>query len=193
DWRSSPGWFSASAAAIAAGLRRATARIADEAWAVAEKKDLTFAADAGQVARRLRIRMVSYYRQRLMSNRGAWSPELTVKAFGDFRETLRNIGDGRGDHLARGPGPLPPALLADLHAPAGRGATAPEAARREAAGFAPPAPAALVPPALTTTGRLPSQLLSPQRPLRQNPFLPPPPLRVPALPDPAMAASPAPT
>jgi hypothetical protein len=37
-WRCSPGLISASAAAITAGLRRATARIADEAWAIAEKK-----------------------------------------------------------------------------------------------------------------------------------------------------------
>jgi len=65
-WRSSPGLISASAVAIAARLRRATARIADEAWAVAEKKDPVFTANAGQVARHLRIRMVGYYRQRLM-------------------------------------------------------------------------------------------------------------------------------
>src|SRR5215475_13197807 len=77
-WCSSPDLIFASAVAIAAGLRRATARIADEAWAVTEKRDAEFLADASQVAKRLRIRLVGYYRQRLMSSRDAWSPEVTV-------------------------------------------------------------------------------------------------------------------
>ena len=128
-WSSSPILISASAVAIAAGLRRATARIADEAWAAAEKKDPVFTADAGQVATHLRIRMVGYYRQRLMSDRGGWSPEVIVKACGDLSETLRHICDKMVDQLARRSRPLPPALLPDLPglAPAGRGAADPEA------------------------------------------------------------------
>src|ERR1700704_4974426 len=78
-WHSSPILISESAVAIAAGRRRATTRIADEACAAAEKKDPVFTADAVQVATHLRIRMVSYYRQRLMSDRGEWSPEVIVK------------------------------------------------------------------------------------------------------------------
>jgi hypothetical protein len=143
-WRSSPSLISASAVAIAAGLRRATARIADEAWAVAEKKDPAFTADAGKVAAHLRICMVGYYRQRLMSDRGGWSPEVTVKACRDLSETLRHICDKMVDQLASRSRPLPPALLPDVPslAPAGRGAAGPEAPRREAAGSAPPAPTA---------------------------------------------------
>ena len=126
-WSSSPILISASAAAIAAGLRRATARIADEAWAAAEKKDPVFTADAGQVATHLRIRMVSYYRQRLMSDRGGWSPEVIVKACADLSETLRDICDKMVDQLARRSRPLPPALLLDLSClAAGRGAADPE-------------------------------------------------------------------
>ena len=193
-WRSSPILISASAAAIAAGLRRATARIADEAWAVAEKKDPVFTADAGQVATHLRIRMVGYYRQRLMSDRGEWSPEVIVKACADLSETLRHICDKMVDQLARRSRPLPPALLPDLSclAPAGRGAAGPEAPRREVVGSAPPAPAALVPPATTTAGRLSPLHLSPQRPLRQNPFRRRPLLPIPAPAGGATAASAAP-
>jgi len=193
-WRSSPDLISASAVAIAAGLRRVTARIADEAWAVAEKKDPVFMADAGKVAAHLRIRMVGYYRQRLMSDRGGWSPEVTVKACGDLSETLSHICDKMVDQLAHRSMPLPPALLPDLPspAPAGRGAAGPEAPCLEAAGSAPPAPTVLVPPGTTTAGRLSPQHLSSQRPLRQNPFrrrpLPP----IPAPPGAATAASAAP-
>ena len=193
-WRSSPGLISASAVAIAAGLCRATARIADEALAVAEKKDPVFTADVGKVAAHLRIRMVGYYRQRLMSDRGGWSPEVTVKACGDLSETLSHICDKMVDQLAHRPMPLPPALLPDLPgpAPAGRGAAGPEAPCREAAGSAPPALAALVPPATTTAGRLSPPHLSPQRPLRQNPFRRRPLLPIPAPPGRATAASAAP-
>ena len=193
-WSSSPILISASAVAIADGLCRATARIADEAWAAAEKKDLVFTADAGQVATRLRIRMVGYYRQRLMLDLGGWSPEVIVKACGDLSETLRHICDKMVDQLARRSRPLPPALLPDLSclAPAGRAAADPEAPRREVVGSAPPAPAALVPPATTTPGRLSLLHLSPQRPLRQNPFRRRPLLPIPALPGGATAASAAP-
>jgi hypothetical protein len=188
-WRSNPGLISASAIAIAAGLRRATARIADGAWAAAEKKDSVFTANAGQVARHLRIRMVGYYRQRLMSDRGKWSPEVTVKACGDLSETLRHICDEMGDHLARRFKPLLPAPLPDLPGLAAAGREAP---RREAAGSAPPAPGALVPPALATAGRLSPQHLSPQRPLRQSPFRRRLSLPFPAPPGAATAASAAP-
>ena len=193
-WSSSPILISASAVAIAAGLRRATARIADEAWAAAEKKDPVFTAAAGQVATHLRIRMVTYYRQRLMSDRGGWSPEVIVKACGDLSETLRHICDKMVDQLARRSRPLPPALLLDLSclAPAGRGAADPEAPRREVVGSAPPAPAALVPPATTTAGRLSPPQLAPQRPLRHNPFRRRPLLPIPAPAGPATAASAAP-
>jgi hypothetical protein len=158
-WQSSPILISASAAAIAAGLRRATARIADEAWAVAENGDPVFTADAGQVAMHLRIRMVSYYRQRLMSDHGEWSPEVIVKACGELSETLRHICDKMVDRLARRSRPLPPAL------------------------------AALVSPATTTAGRLSPLHLSPQRPSRQNPFRRRPLLPIPAPPGGATAAS----
>ena len=161
-WSSSPILISASAVAIADGLCRATARIADEAWAAAEKKDPAFTADAGQVATHLRIRMVSYYRQRLMSDRGEWSPEVIVKACGDLSETLCHICDKMVDRLARRSRPLPPA------------------------------PAALVSPATTTAGRLSPLHLSPQRPLRQNPFRRRSLLPIPAPPGGATSASAAP-
>ena len=194
DWRSCPILISASAVAIAAGLRRATARIADEAWAVAEKKDPVFTAHAVQVATHLRIRMVGYYRQRLMSDRGGWSPEVIVKACGDLSETLRHICDKMVDQMARRSRPLPSALLPDLSclAPAGRGAADPEAPHREVVDSAPPAPATLVPPATTTAGRLSPPQLSPQRPLRQNPFRRRPLLPIPAPPGRTTAASAAP-
>ena len=170
-WSSSPILISASAVAIAAGLRRATARIADEAWAAAEKKDPVFTAAAGQVATHLRIRMVTYYRQRLMSDRGGWSPEVIVKACGDLSETLCHICDKMVDQLARRSRPLPPALLPDLPclAPAGRGAADPEAPRWEVVGSAPPAPAALVPPATTTAGHLSPPHAGPTAPITAEP------------------------
>jgi hypothetical protein len=190
-WRSSPDLISMSAVTIAAGLRRATARIANEAWAVAEKKDRVSIADAVQVAKHLRIRMVGYYRQRLMSDRASWSPEVTVKACRDLSETLRHICEEMLDQLARGTAPLPPALLLDIPdiASAGRGAAGPEAALHKSVGSALLPPAALVPLAPTTPRRLSLQHLFPQRPLRQNPFRQHPSLTIPASPGAAAAAS----
>ena len=180
-WRGSPGLISASAVAIAAGLRRATARIADEACPVTEKRDAEFVADASRVARHLRIRLVGYYRQRLMSGRGAWSPEVTVKACGNLSESLQRVCDEMVDFLTRRSKPLPPALLPDLAdpIPTGRGVVS----------AAPLTAVAAIPPTPSTAGRLSPQGLSQASPLRQSlsPRRPSLPIRAPL--GPAMATS----
>ena len=91
DLRSSPSLTSGSARAIAVGVRRATARIAEETWTIAEKEAPRFAADARRVAKHLRIRMVGFYRQRLMSDDGVLTPEDIMRACQELSDVVHNI------------------------------------------------------------------------------------------------------
>jgi hypothetical protein len=110
-WRIGPSLTSGSARAIAAGVRRATARIADEIWAIAEIGAPGFAADARRVAKHLRIRMVGYYRQRLMSDEGPWKPEEIIAACRELSGTLHDICNEMVDDVMYRSTPLPSAPL----------------------------------------------------------------------------------
>ena len=110
-WRSSPSLVSGSARAIAIGVRRATARIAEETWTIAEKEAPRFAADARRVAKHLRIRMVGFYRQRLMSDDGLLAPEEIIRACSDLSEVLHNICNEMVEDVIYRSRPLPSSSL----------------------------------------------------------------------------------
>ena len=110
-WRSSPRLVSGSARAIAIGVRRATARIAEETWTIAENEAPKFAADARKVAKYLRTRMVGFYRQRLMSDDGLWAPEEIMRACQELSEVLHDICNEMVDDLIYRSKPLPSSSL----------------------------------------------------------------------------------
>jgi len=68
--RNIPSWMSERARVIAAGVRRAGAKMADEVWAIAAEEAPEFAHEAATWAGRLSARMVAHHRQRLMFGRG---------------------------------------------------------------------------------------------------------------------------
>ena len=111
DLRSSPSLTSGSARAIAVGVRRATARIAEETWTIAEKEAPRFAADAGRVAKHLRIRMIGFYRQRLMSDDGLLAPDEIIRACSDLSEVLHNICNEMVEDVIYRSRPLPSSSL----------------------------------------------------------------------------------
>jgi hypothetical protein len=63
------------------------------------------------VAKHLRIRMVGYYRQRLMSDTGPWKPEETIGACRDLSEVLHDICNEMVDDVMYRSRPLPSAPL----------------------------------------------------------------------------------
>ena len=107
DLRTSPSLVSGSAQAIAVGVRRATARIAEETWTIGEKEAPRFAADARRVAKHLRIRMIGFYRQRLMSDDGLLAPEEIIRACSDLSEVLHNICNEMVEDVIYRSRPLP--------------------------------------------------------------------------------------
>ena len=111
DLRSSPSLVSGSAQAIAVGVRRATARIAEETWTIAEKETPRFAADARRVAKHLRIRMIGFYRQRLMSDDSLLAPEEMIRACRELSEVLHNVCNDMVDDLVYRSKPLPSSNL----------------------------------------------------------------------------------
>jgi len=110
-WRGSPSLVAGSARVIAIGVRRTTARIAEETWTIAEKEAPRFAADARKVAKHLRTRMVDFYRQRLMSDDGQLTPEDIMRACQELSEVLHNICNEMVDDLIYRSKPLPSSSL----------------------------------------------------------------------------------
>ena len=110
-WRGSPSLVAGSARVIAIGVRRTTARIAEETWTIAEKEAPRFAADARKVAKHMRTRMVDFYRQRLMSDDGQLTPEDIMRACQELSEVLHNICNEMVDDLIYRSKPLPSSSL----------------------------------------------------------------------------------
>jgi hypothetical protein len=131
-WTRSPELLSASARVLAVGMGRAVVKIADEIWTRAETKAPGFAADANRAARHLRIRMIGYYRQRLMSGEGRSTPEETVSACRELSWTLHDICNRMVDDVVYRSKPLAASPLPEAPGLDARAAEAPRRIRRQA-------------------------------------------------------------
>ena len=130
-WTRSPELLSASARVIAVGVGRAVARIADEIWMRAETEAPGFAADANRAAKHLRIRMVGFYRQRLMSGDDLSTPDETVRACRELSWDLHDICNRMVDDVIYRSKPLAASPLPKAPGLDARAAETPRRIRRQ--------------------------------------------------------------